>query len=322
MGFMRLFVVLAVGLFIPACHSSTPDEGKSHSEVTISNEFGDKTFLMVLGVAQDAGYPQAGCNKACCKSFWEGQEKERFTSCLGIIDEASGQAWMFDATPDFKFQMQELLCNGQELAGIFLTHAHIGHYTGLMHLGREAIGSDGIPVYAMPKMSVYLKQNGPWSQLVDLANIRINPLKADTAIVLNENLKVTPFVVPHRDEFSETVGFKIEGPQKTVLFIPDINKWEVWERDIVAEIKKVDLAFLDATFYQNGEIPGRDMSEIPHPFIQESMEKFQDLSVEEKSRVHFIHFNHTNPVLRDTPEKQQVLDEGFNVAEDFQIIEL
>ncbi|KAA3639801.1 MAG: pyrroloquinoline quinone biosynthesis protein PqqB [Bacteroidetes bacterium] len=280
------------------------------------------TYLVVLGVAQDAGYPQAGCNKDCCRPYWEGLEEERYTSCLAIVDEVSGQAWMFDATPDFKFQMKNLLAPEIELAGIFLTHAHIGHYTGLMHLGREVMGAPGVPVYAMPKMTDFLENNGPWSQLVALNNIDLHPLSADSAIVLNDNYKVTPFVVPHRDEFSETVGYRIEGPDQSVLFIPDINKWEVWERDIVEEIKNVDLAFLDATFYKNGEIPGRDMSEIPHPFIEESMQKFRDLPEEEKAKVHFIHFNHTNPVLRNTPERQHVLDQGFKVAEELMVLQM
>lgn len=316
-GLTGPLLFIFISLLIQSCGGRTLEEKKSPEVHPLED-----TYLKVLGVAQDAGYPQAGCSKACCEPFWEGYEKQRYTSCLGIVDEASGQAWMFDATPDFKFQMQNLLEPGIELTGIFLTHAHIGHYTGLMHLGREVMGAKAVPVFVMSKMASFLETSGPWSQLIDLENISLRQLKADSTIVLNEKFKVTPFIVPHRDEFSETVGYKIEGPSKTVLFIPDINKWEVWERDIVEEIKSVDLAFLDATFFQNGEIPGRDMSEIPHPFIEESMEKFQGLTLEEKAKVHFIHFNHTNPVLRNTPERQQVLGNGFGVAQEGVKIEI
>jgi len=28
----------------------------------------------------------------------------------------------------------------------------MGHYTGLMHFGREVMGTNNLPVYAMPKM--------------------------------------------------------------------------------------------------------------------------------------------------------------------------
>ena len=266
-------------------------------------------FVVVLGIAQDAGYPQAGCKKTCCQPAWEQPQLRRLVSCLAVVDPASGQCWMLDATPDFPEQLhlvQHVLPGRRlNLAGIFLTHAHIGHYTGLMHLGREAMGAGAMPVYAMSRMESFLKNNGPWSQLVALKNIEIRHLRADSAVVLNERLRVTPLLVPHRDEFSETVGYKIEGPARSLLFIPDIDKWEHWERDINALVGEVDVALLDGTFYQNGEIPGRDMSEIPHPFIEESLVRFGKLPAMERAKIRFIHFNHTNPVLRGNSEAAQ-----------------
>ena len=204
-----------------------------------------------------------------------------------------------------------------DLAGIFLTHAHVGHYTGLMHLGHEIMGAKGVPVYSMPRMRTFLSENGPWSQLVDFKNIALQNLSADSTIQLNERLAVTPFRVPHRDEFSETVGYKIVTPKAAYLFIPDINKWNLWDRNIEDEIAKVDYAFVDGTFFENGEIPGRDMSQIPHPFIEESMSIFEKLSDEEKAKIHFIHFNHTNPALQSGSEaRAQILGAGFNIAEE------
>ena len=228
---------------------------------------------------------------------------------------------MIDATPDFREQSWRLenLLPGKtlNLAGIFLTHAHIGHYTGLIHLGREVMNADKLPVFAMPGMRSFLENNGPWSQLVRLQNISLRKLSADSAVILNQRIKITPLPVPHRDEFSETVGFKIEGPQKSLLFIPDIDKWNLWEKDIVKEVKSADHALLDGSFYQNGEIPGRDMSEIPHPFIVESMVTFQDLSLKEKARIHFIHFNHTNPVLLENSKaRKSVSENGLGICEE------
>ncbi len=280
-----------------------------------------KPFFVVLGIAQDAGYPQAGCEKACCRLAWEQPARRRLVSCIAVIDPAAGEAWMLDATPDFSEQLHRLEHILPErktrLAGIFLTHAHIGHYTGLMHLGREVMGTKSVPVYAMPRMGAFLKNNGPWSQLVSLKNIEICNLSADSAIILTERLRIKPVPVPHRDEFSETVGFKIEGPEKSLIFIPDIDKWERWEQDIRTVIRGVDYALLDGTFFQNGEIPGRDMSEIPHPFIVESMAQFGELPPEEKAKVHFIHFNHTNPVLLENSEARKSVEAGgFKIAEE------
>ena len=278
--------------------------------------------VMVLGVAQDAGYPQMNCKKECCVAAWNNPELQRTTSCLAIVDPTTNEQWIIDATPNIKKQLQLLKSKTgtEKIDGVLLTHAHMGHYTGLMHFGREVMGTNGIPVFAMPKMKTFLEENGPWSQLVELENINLRKLKSDSTINLNENIKITPFLVPHRDEFSETVGYKIMINNKSLIFIPDIDKWEKWETNITELIIKVDYAFLDATFYKNGEIK-RDMSEIPHPFAEESMMLFSNLSEKDKNKVHFIHFNHTNPLLIDGSKAQnEVLKKGFNLAKESQII--
>lgn len=284
-------------------------------------------YILVLGNAQDAGYPQAGCEKECCQRVYENSNNGRFVSSIALIDPESHENWIIDATPDFPKQLKLLSDHlkqpGIMPKGIFLTHAHIGHYTGLMHLGIEAMGADKVPVYAMPKMKNYLETNGPWSQLVSLKNIELKELQKDTTVVLNKRISITPIQVPHRDEYSETVGFIINNYNKKALFIPDIDKWNKWDHDIVAYIKQVDVAFLDATFFKDGEIKGRSMSEIPHPFVEESMELFKELSESDRGKVYFLHFNHTNPLLIDGSKAQRaVYDNGFQIAEQGMVIEI
>ena len=207
------------------------------------------------------------------------------------------------------------VCLNDPPDGIFLSHAHIGHYAGLMYLGKEAMNADSIPVYVMPRMKTYLETNGPWSQLVLLKNIKLLEAQANRQVVLSSSLSITPFIVPHRDEFSETVGFKVEGPGKTALFIPDIDKWAKWQNNVAEEIKKVDYAFMDATFFDAAEIQNRDISLIPHPFVVESMKMFEALPREEKNKIYFIHFNHTNPLLDPgSGATDRVLKAGFNVS--------
>jgi len=279
-------------------------------------------YVMVLGVAQDAGYPQMNCKKECCKQAWENPELKRTTSCLAIVDPISKEQWIIDATPNIKEQLQLLKqkTGTEKLDGILLTHAHMGHYTGLMHFGREVMGTDNLPVFAMPRMKTFLEENGPWSQLVEIENISLQQLKSDSTFSLNKRIKIKPFLVPHRDEFSETVGYEILINEKTLLFIPDIDKWGKWDTDITELIKKVDYAFLDATFYKNGELK-RDMSEIPHPFVEESMLLFSNLSETDKQKVHFIHFNHTNPLLiENSTAQKEVLKKRFNLAKEGQMI--
>ena len=278
-------------------------------------------YIVVLGTVQDAGSPQIGCDKACCKALHTSPDKDRMVVSLGLVDPVHGKSWLLEATPDLPRQLAILnetmqAPPGQLPDGIFITHAHIGHYTGLMYLGREAINASSAQVYAMPRLAGYLQSNGPWSQLVNLKNIALQPLVADSAVRLAEEIEITPFVVPHRDEFSETVGYRITGPRKKALFIPDIDKWAKWERDITEEISQVDYAFVDATFYDAAEINYRDISTIPHPFVSESMQLFDGLPGSEKSKIHFIHFNHTNPLLNpNSKETKDLLKKGYRIAQ-------
>lgn len=292
----------------------------------ITKEEQPTVFLTVLGVAQDAGYPQMACTKSCCSDLWESGIKGAKVSCLGLVDKTSESSFIIDATPDLPYQMEALASTcpgcGDLPDGVLLTHAHMGHYTGLMYLGRESVGAHQIPVYMMPRMKTYLETNGPWSQLFTLQNIQAVDLVADEISSLSQELSVVPFLVPHRDEFSETVGYKIYGPNKKALFIPDIDKWERWDKSLEAEIAQVDYAFLDATFYQNGEIPGRDMSEIPHPFVEETIDLLSELKDTEKQKVFFIHLNHTNPLLRKGAALDSLNDLGFQLAEEGMIFGL
>jgi len=287
-----------------------------HVGIAVASE---APFILVLGVAQDAGYPQANCYQPHCMRAWENPDLQRLTSSIAVIAPDSGNKYLFDATPDIRqqlFELHSVAPDGQfTLGGVFLTHGHIGHYTGIMHFGHEASGSKNVPIFAMPRMHRYLTDNGPWSQLVSYQNISLVELSDGVAVKLPGQLRVTPILVPHRDEYTEAVGYRIEGPSKSAIFIPDINKWDQWKADVRDLIRSVDYALLDATFFADGELPGRDMSQIMHPFVSESMDLFSNMSAEEKHRVIFIHFNHTNPLLIDgSPEQQKVLELGFRFA--------
>lgn len=285
-----------------------------------------KQYITILGTAQDGGFPHIGCQKKCCDDFYKGISPKQKVVSLGLIDREAQQKFLFEATPDISTQLADLENNHLKtntiINGVFITHAHIGHYAGLLYFGKEALGKKDTRVYAMPKMKGFLENNGPWSQLVTDQNIVFSDLKKDTVIQLNHSLKVTPFLVPHRDEFSETVGYKIEGKNKSALFIPDINKWSLWEKNIVDEVKKVDYAFLDATFFKEGEI-NRPMSEVPHPFIVETVDLFKNESLTTKNKVIFIHFNHTNPALQpNSKERNELTLLGYKFATEGERFEL
>jgi pyrroloquinoline quinone biosynthesis protein B len=275
-------------------------------------------FLFVLGVAQDAGYPQAGCYRSHCLPGWEEPGARRGATSVAVVDPAAGLKYLFEATPQLPEQLYALeqVAPGSDyrLDGVFLSHAHIGHYAGLMYFGREAMNASDIPVYTMSRMRQFLQNNGPWSQLVALNNISLKFMQNFQTVPLR-NIRVTPLLVPHRDEFSETVGFMILGPRNSALFIPDIDKWELWDRNIIDEIGNVDYVLIDGTFFNGDEIPDRDMSEIPHPLVVESMALFEELPASEKDKIWFIHMNHSNPLLNPvSPAYEEVTRRGYHVA--------
>jgi pyrroloquinoline quinone biosynthesis protein B len=250
--------------------------------------------LVVLGIVQDGGMPHPGCTKPPCADVHAGTRRAEKVSCVGLVDHNTGTAYMIDATPDFPDQLYALT-GGRAPGGIFLTHAHIGHYTGLMYLGKEAMAARGVPVYGTRRMMDFLTANGPWSLLVSDGHIALRELTPGKAVALADGLRITAMLVPHRDEFSDTVGFLIEGPRARVLFIPDIDKWEKWDQNLRDLANRVDVLLVDGTFGSMDELPGRDISQIPHPLMSQT----RALLAGTRAALWFIHLNHSNPALID-----------------------
>lgn len=278
--------------------------------------------LIVLGAGQDAGAPQIGNRQ---DPAWSDPSLRLTATSIAIVDHASDQRFLFEATPHITQQLNLLddiapsKSTGLGVSGVFLTHAHIGHYVGLMFFGREAASAAKIPVYTMPRMGEYLASNGPWDQLVTLENIQLKALQNQQTVAVSNAITVTPYRAPHRDEYSETVGYLIETDDRSAFFIPDIDSWDEWETqfDLRLEdmLERVDVAFIDASFFDDNELPGRDMSLIPHPRVAGTMARLEAESLRLKSSVHFIHYNHTNPIrFRDSEETKTVLSNGFNIA--------
>jgi pyrroloquinoline quinone biosynthesis protein B len=276
--------------------------------------------LIVLGNVQDGGAPHMGCEKSCCAPLYQTPDPKRKVVSLGLLDAQTSKSYLFEATPDIAEQMGLLrhlapFPVGPAPDGIFITHAHIGHYAGLMFLGRESLNAKNVPVYSLPRFAEFMASNGPWGQLLTLENVIVKPVGENIPVKLSPGLEVAAFRVPHRDEYSETAGFEIIGPEKKALFIPDIDKWERWSVSLIEKIRETDLVFIDATFYNSAEIGYRDIAEIPHPFVVESLTLLDALPMELRNRVYFIHMNHTNPLLDpDSDESKAVTASGFGIA--------
>lgn len=284
----------------------------------VFSTFAQNPYVVILGIGQDAGVPQMGCDSPFCQKAWKNPKLRQMVSSIALVNPQTKERWIFDATPDLpeQFQLLKTITGdfSNNLTGIFLTHAHIGHYTGLMYLGRESMNSKEVKVYAMPRMREMLEKHAPWSQLVSIKNISLQPIQNKNKIQIGKSIYVEPFLVPHRDEFSETVGFRISANGKSLIFIPDIDKWQKWYEKLEDVVKANDYVLIDGTFYADGEI-NRPMSEVPHPFVSETTELLKDLPLEERQKVYFIHFNHSNPLVQGDRKKiNELRKKGFNIT--------
>jgi pyrroloquinoline quinone biosynthesis protein B len=307
----------------------------------------DGPYVVVLGTAQDGGLPHIGCDSGNCAAARRDPSRRRLVTSLMLCDPRSGKRWLFDCTPDVREELDRVrgipakrfenaaAPRPPPFDGMFLTHAHMGHYGGLLQLGREAYAVMGVPTYVTPRFAGFLRGNDPWKRMVDDGRLVIHELApgdpgspsgaagsaragGGVSVELAPDLHVDCFRVPHRDEFSDTVGFVIRGPRRSLAYLPDIDKWEKWDawtwaeagagaaapspspspsqgRRVETLIGAVDYALLDGCFFADGEIPGRSIQDIPHPFIAESVARFAPLPAAERDKVFFTHLNHTNP---------------------------
>jgi pyrroloquinoline quinone biosynthesis protein B len=282
-----------------------------------------RAFLRAVGTAQDGGLPHAGCTCQRCEVARHEPGKKRHVASLALVLPGGRKVYLVDATPDLREQLDELAdvrdapagrADRAPIDGVFLTHAHMGHYLGLAFLGYEALHTQKIPVWATPRMAGYLRANGPWSQLVSKEEIELRELADGATVELGEGVRVTAVRAPHRDEFADTIGFRISGPTRTVLYVPDTDSWVAWGDRLAAALEGVDVAIVDGTFFSGDELPGRDVGKIGHPLMKDTVERLGDRVAAGRLTVYFTHLNHSNPALEPASEASKYLREkGFRV---------
>ena len=281
----------------------------------------------MLGTAQDAGVPQINCFSDNCAAVRSGRRAAPLVACVGLIDHAAGRRFLLDATPDIVAQVGALLTPTGETPpgrsgtvpleelfhGIFLTHAHIGHYTGLVHLGKESAAPRQLPVYGSQRMCAFLRTNAPWDALVSGSFIGLRPLTAGRRVQVSPSLAVTPFDVVHRAEYTDTLGYLVHGPETTLMYVPDADVWDGWDTPFDNLLRTSDVALIDGAFWSYDELGHRVQADIPHPPVSQTLERLRGL--QDLPEVRFIHLNHTNPLWDvDSPLRRE-LPPGFSVAE-------
>ncbi|CAF3460726.1 unnamed protein product [Rotaria socialis] len=277
--------------------------------------------ILLLGVAQDGGMAQIRCQCKNCSAVHNGRLSQQYAVSLAIIDRTTNQVWLIDCSPDFRAQYDLLqnhfgFNNTFKIEGIFLTHLHMGHYVGLYQFGRETLDTKGLKIYGTESVCQFFRNNQPWSTYIEIGNFQLNPILPQDEIQLSANLFIKSQIVPHRAEFSNTVAYFIRGPSRHIFYCPDVDSWERgWSNDNgllpIDIVQNVDQAFLDATFFSADELPNRNIDEIPHPTVLQTLEKFKGL----EHKITLIHLNHSNPLYdKQSKQREQCNQVGINIG--------
>lgn len=273
--------------------------------------------IIILGTSQDGGNPHFMCE---CPNCVQSQIKhiERYVSCIGIIGDS--KAFIIDATPDLPKQYnlfsKFLKTSNLQLTGIFLTHLHIGHYTGLIYFGKESISAKNFPLFSTKENLHFLQSNKPFFYLFERNEVQGFTIEPGIKLMLDKSLSILPFEVPHRNEDGNTLGFQIISKNsKKALYIPDIDYLTPEVDKLVSES---NLIFLDATFYKQTELMRQ--KQIPHPPMVETIQRY---GLQDKGKFYFIHVNHSNPVLdSESEEYNNVVKNNYEIASQGMFFEL
>jgi pyrroloquinoline quinone biosynthesis protein B len=271
----------------------------------------------VLGTVQDGGLPHPGCSCANCKAARKDVALRRRVVSVAI-EGKTGRTLLIDASPDFRDQLDALAdAVGRPppaVDEIVITHAHVGHYLGLAFLGKEAMHAPAMPVYCTPSVARFLEGNRPWSHLVEREEIDLRTLAPGRPHAF-DGAMVHAFLSPHRGEDTDTLGFEIVGPTRRLVYVSDAD---VFPPAIVERIKEADVALVDGTFYDEKELPNRDMLAVRHPTVRGSLPRLAG----GRGQVYFTHMNHTNPLLDPRSPERSSLPAGFHVLEEGAVFDL
>tara|TARA_B110001452_G_scaffold160761_1_gene133798 strand:+ start:3803 stop:4642 length:840 start_codon:yes stop_codon:yes gene_type:complete len=268
--------------------------------------------ITVLGIAQDGGRPQPGCQRPCCQDLSAADYRSPVS--LGIKTE-NGTTILIEATRDLGRQL--ITFGESSIDHLFLTHAHLGHVDGLGLFGRETMSARGIPLHSSPSMQNLIKSTPAWALLLEQGVFDL----AEIGHVEIDDVVIESIAIPHRAELSDMHAFVIRGKEDSVLFLPDHDSWDqTLSAHNASSIRKwlndldITHALLDGTFWSGDELQGRDMSVVPHPTIQDSLARLGQKQNGDPE-IFFTHLNHTNPAHQQgSAEYQNIVQLGWRVS--------
>ena len=303
-------------------------------------------FIHVMGSAAGGGFPQWNCNCKNCHGLRSGTIKATARTQSSIAVSGDGISWvLFNTSPDILKQMADFpaLQPGRALRdtairAIVYMDSQIDHTTGLLML-REGCPHD---VYCSDMVYEDLTTGFPLFTMLKHWNGGINrhPIPLDgSQFVINgiEGLafraipvegKAPPYS-PHRHDPHEgdNIGIQVINTRsgKVLFYAPGLGQLTQATRDLMSES---DCLLVDGTFWTEDEMAAvgmsdkkaADMGHLPQSGEGGMMDVLRPMT---RPRKVLIHINNTNPILdEESPERQQLVDEGIEISFDGMEIEL
>ena len=290
--------------------------------------------VRVLGSAAGGGFPQWNCRCRVCEAARAGERARPRTQSSIAIRGDGGPWFLVNASPDLREQLEALDApdgvRASPIAGVLLTDAEIDHTAGLLLMresgtplrlfGEAGIAralSDGYPV-----LRVLERYSG--TEWHTLERGRSQPLAGSS-------LAVEPFAAGgdaprYFDGDLEASGFVFTDGDRTVTYVPGLARLD---ENVIARLAASDVVLVDGTFWHDDDLArrgiasdrtARDMGHVPLAGPGGSLAVLARL---ERPRKVLVHINNTNPILlEDSPEHEQVVRAGVEVAYDGLEVEL
>jgi pyrroloquinoline quinone biosynthesis protein B len=289
--------------------------------------------VTILGTAQDGGIPQAGCSCQRCLDAHRDLKLRKYPVSLGILG-VDGTKHIIEITKNLSEQLVIWTPDKNELfipETVSITHLHLGHVEGIGQLGKPVMGLREVDVYLSPKNKDVFDNRSDIVLMEDEGNIRTHsknfyhPFEPKDGCGFS--LQFIP--IPHRSELGDNAAIIIKAEGKSILFMPDQDSWsdtlDYHSKENIRDFLKmfdIDEALIDGTFWNMNELPRRDISKIPHPTIQETIQLLGSKR-EGDPEISFLHLNHSNPVNDLGSEQRKVVEEnGWKISEIGDVLKL
>jgi pyrroloquinoline quinone biosynthesis protein B len=289
--------------------------------------------VTILGTAQDGGIPQAGCSCQRCLDAHRDLKLRKYPVSLGILG-VDGTKHIIEITKNLSEQLVIWTPEKNDLfipETVSITHLHLGHIEGIGQLGKPVMGLREVDVYLSPKNKDVFDNRSDIVLMEDEGNIRTHsknfyhPFEPKDGCGFS--LQFIP--IPHRSELGDNAAIIIKAEGKSILFMPDQDSWsdtlDYHSKENIRDFLKmfdIDEALIDGTFWNMNELPRRDISKIPHPTIQETIQLLGSKR-EGDPEISFLHLNHSNPVNDLGSEQRKVVEEnGWKISEIGDVLKL